>query len=123
VAGDEAHHQTRRRAAVAHVEHLIGFHEAADSAHPPDAVATLDDVGAKGAHGGCGVKHVLAGQQTVDGGFTDRDGAEHQRAMGNRLVARHADGTGQRAGSGGLQRPRRHASDSLWLMAVGFGSG
>ena len=38
VAGDEAHHQAGRRAAVAHVEHLIGFDEAADadSAHAPD---------------------------------------------------------------------------------------
>ena len=115
MAGDEAHHQAGRRAAVAHVEHLIGFDEAADadSAHPPDAVVALDDAGAECAHGGGGVKHVLAGQQAMDGGFTDRDGAEHQRAMGNRLVARHPDDPGQRAGFGGLERPRRHASVSL----------
>ena len=76
------------------------------------AVVASDDVGAEGAHGGGGVEHVLAGQQAVDGGFADRDGAEHQRAMGDRLVARHPDGPGQRAGFGGLERPGRHASVS-----------
>ena len=72
----------------------------------------LDDVGAERAHGGGGAQHVLAFEQAVDVGFADRDARRTSARGANRLVARHADDPGQRAGFGGLERPRRHASVS-----------
>ena len=46
------------------------------------------DRGAEGAHGAAGVEHVLALEEAADPGLADRERAEDQRAVRDRLVAR-----------------------------------
>ena len=47
-------------------------------------------LGAQRAHRGGGAQHVLAFQQAGDARLAHREGAEHQRAMADGLVAGHA---------------------------------
>jgi hypothetical protein len=65
------------------------------------------------------MQHVFSGQQAVNVGLADRERAEHQRAVRNGFVARHPDGSRQRTGGSGLERPGRHGTsqDETELLA------
>ncbi len=84
--------------------------------------AIMRDLGAQRAHGGGGAQHVLPGQQAGDAGLADRQRAEHQRAMADRLVARHGDPAVQRAWRpGGNKRAWGsfvHGGSGLWHEIV-----
>ena len=90
MARQDAAQQPRRRAGIAHVEHVCGLDQAADAAagDAPGAFAVTHDLGAKRPHGGGCPQHVLTIQQAGDPGLADSQRPEHQRAMADRLVAR-----------------------------------
>ena len=78
--------------------------------HRP-AVALMRDLGAQRPQRRGGGQHVLALQQAAHRGLAQRQGAEHQGAMGDRFVARRAhpalqaaDRTGDKLGRMGSQR-------------------
>ena len=58
--------------------------------HAPGALARALDRGAERAHGLAGVDDVLAFEQAGDRGLADRQRAENQGAVRDRLVAGHA---------------------------------
>ncbi len=93
MAGQNAAEQPRGGAGIAHVEHVIRAVQPADAgtSDEPSAIRVAAHGGAEGTHGGSGAQHVLAFQQAGDAGFTDRETSEHQRAMGDRFIARHGD--------------------------------
>ena len=94
MAGEEAHQQAGRGAGFAEIEHVGRLRRGRRCRRRAPARRrrrSLTMLGAERAHRGGGVAARPRLQQAVDGGFADREGAEHQRAMGNRLVARHAD--------------------------------
>jgi len=120
MAGDQAHQQAGRGAAIAHVERFLRLEQAADAdaMNMPDAVIVTADVGAHGAptaaigggyfgnfrahgaKGGRGGQHILALQQAFDPAFAHGQGGQHQRTVGNALVARNRDAAGQGRGGG-----------------------
>ena len=67
-------------------------------------VADALDTRAERAHGLGGVEHILAFEQPGDPGLADRERAEDQRAVRDRLVARHARAPRERAAAPGGQR-------------------
>ena len=97
VRRDQAHQQARAGAGIAEVEHLRRLAQAADAAaaRAPDAVGAALRLAAQLAHGGGGAQHILAFEQAVDLGLAHRQRAQHQRAVRDRLVARHARGSGE----------------------------
>jgi hypothetical protein len=60
--------------------------------------------GPEGAHRPGRIQHILAFQQAGDPGFTQGHRAEDQRAVTDRLVARHFGAARQRAGLAGGHR-------------------
>ncbi len=76
----------------------------ADAVHAPGAFAGALDRGAQRAHGLAGVEHVLAFEQAGDAGLADRQRAEDQGAVRDRLVAGHAHAALERARAAGGQR-------------------
>jgi len=104
MAADEAHGEPRAGAGIAEVEHRLRLQEPADAetGDRPGALAGAGDGGAERPHGGAGAEHVVGLEQPLDGGLAHRHGAEHQRAVRDRLVAGHADAADERTvGSGG----------------------
>ncbi len=61
--------------------------------NPCRAVAALD-VGPEGAKAGDRRAHIFTFGKTVDPAFALRQGGQHQSPMGNRLIARHGQFTG-----------------------------
>ena len=84
------------------------------------APAALDDAldsGAERAHGVCGVEDVLAFKQAGDLRLADRERAEDKRAVGDRLVARHADLAAERPRAPRAQGERRDPNAGLRFPA------
>jgi len=107
VGRQQAQQQARAGAAVAHVEHLGGLGQAADAGaeHAPRRAGPgrRHHLGAERGHRRGGGQHVGALEQVVDDCLADRDGADHQGAVRDRLVARHAHPAGERAAGMGDQ--------------------
>ncbi len=97
VARQDAGEQARGGAGVAEVQNVLRLAECADAASPdaPYAVLRPFGLGAQAAHRLGGGEHVLALQQAGDPCFAQRQAAQHQGAVRNGLVARHAGGAGQ----------------------------
>ena len=111
-AGD-AERQAHAGAGIAEIDGALGLEQPArpQPVHAPAPVAAPLDGGAEGAHGGGGRHDVVGFEQAGDAGLADRQRAEHQRAVRNRLVAGHGDAAAQRAGGDAHSVPwRRHAS-------------
>ena len=72
----------------------------ADAVDAPGALAGPLDRGAQRPHGLGGVDHVLAFEQPGDAGLADRERAEDQGAVRDRLVAGHAHAALERRPSG-----------------------
>src|SRR5262249_13937837 len=91
-AGARAHDQAAAGAGIAEVEHALRRAEAAhaDAVHAPLAFGHALDLGAQRAHRLAGVDHVLAFEQPGYAGFPDRERAEDEGAVRDRLVAGHA---------------------------------
>ncbi len=85
--------------------------------HRPGALTGSLDRGAECAHHFGGIDHVLAFEQARDPGLADGHRRQDQRAMRNRLVARHAQTPLQ---SGRAARGQRHGGQR---MAQGGESG
>ena len=100
MARADAREQTNRRPRVAEVEHRVGLRQTADACalHTPDSVVGPFDGRAEGAERSRRRQHVLAFQQAVHAGLSNRERAEHQRAVGDGLVAGHGAGAFQGAG-------------------------
>ena len=119
VAGDErgqrmgredAEQQSRRGPGIAEVEQILRLGKTADPdpVDSPAAIVGARRMGAERIHRRRGGEHILAFEQAGDLGPADRQRAQHQRAMRDRLVARHADfarergrGTRRVSGAGG----------------------
>ena len=82
------------------VERFGGLGEAAhaDAVNPPRAVVAALDLGAERADRPRGAHHVVAFEEPGDLGFADRERAEHQRPVRDRLVAGHARLAAKRTG-------------------------
>ena len=76
----------------------------ADAVDTPGLIAGPLHARAERTHGIGGVQDVLAFQQPADGGFADRQGAQNQSAVRDRLVAGHPDASLDRAALAGGQR-------------------
>ena len=99
-----AHDQPAAGGGIAEIEHPLRLPEAADpdAMHAPGALAGALDLRPQRPHGLAGVKHVLAFEKPGNPGLPDRQRAENQRAMRDRLVAGHAQAALERgAGAGG----------------------
>ena len=85
-------HQPAAGAGIAEIERLCGLREArdADAMHPPGALAGPLDGRPQGAHRLAGIDDVLAFEQALDAGLAHRQRAQNERAVRDRLVARHA---------------------------------
>jgi hypothetical protein len=94
VRRNQAHEQPRAGAGIAEIQHLRRFAQATDAATPrmPHAVDAALRLAAEEAHGGGGAQHIFPFQQAVDLGLAHRQRAQHQRAVRDRFVARHARG-------------------------------
>ena len=97
------HEETGAGAGIAEVEHIGGLAEAPDAApdHPPDALLVAPGLGPQRPHGRGAAQHILALEQAVDLALAHRESAHHEGAVGDRFVARHAGGSGERAGGSG----------------------
>jgi len=118
-----AENQAATGAGIAEIEDAIGRLEAADAdaVHAPNPLARALDAGAKGAHGLGGIEHILPFEQPRDPRFTDRQRAEDQRPVRDRLIAGHADAAAQRrvaAGGEGRWCDRLHGVDPMAALAV-----
>src|SRR5262245_41464291 len=91
-ARDRAHDQAAAGAGIAEVEHAVRLPEAADAdpVNAPSAFAGPLDASAQRPHRLGGVDHVLALEQPGDPRLADRERADDQGAVRNRLVAGHA---------------------------------
>ena len=67
----------------------------APAAGAPDAVLAALGFAAQQPHRFGGAQHVLAFQQALDGGLAQRQGAQHQRPVRERLDAGHPDPSAQ----------------------------
>ena len=78
------------------------FAQAPDAApaHGPGGPALLDRCTQR-AHGRGGAQHVFSGQKAENFGLAHRQRAEHERAVGNGLVAGHGNGARERFCLGG----------------------
>ena len=96
VAGDHAHHQAHAGAGIAEIEVACRLLQAAHAAaqHLPDAVR-LGDRAAQRLQGPGGAQDILALEQAGDARAAGRQRPEHEGAVRDRLVARHADAARQ----------------------------
>ena len=91
------HHQPRAGPGIAEIEGRRGLGQSAD-AGPGDAPAALAEAmgaAAERPHGRGGADHVLAFQQVLDLRLAQRQAADDQRPVRDRLVARHRDAARQ----------------------------
>src|SRR6202008_976267 len=91
---------------IAEVEHIVGLDEAAGAAaaHKPRAILTPFDRGAQFAQRLAGAKHVLTLEEAGHARLADGAGAQHQRAVRDRLVARRTGPALQGSGGVGAER-------------------
>ena len=125
-ARDRPHDEPAAGGGIAEIEHLARLAKACD-AHAVDipgagaaALGALDDAldsGAERAHGVCGVEDVLAFKEAGDLRLSHRERAEDERAMGDRLVARHADLAAERPRAPRAQGERRDPNAGLRFQA------
>src|SRR5262249_8198776 len=107
-AADRPHDQAAAGAGIAEVEHAMRFAEApdADAVNAPCAFAHALDLGAQRTHRLAGVEYVLAFEQPGYAGLPDRERAEDEGAVRDRLVAGHAraalEGARAAGGEGGF---------------------
>jgi hypothetical protein len=101
VAAGDPHGEADPGAGVAVVDDALRLEEAADaqSLDPPGSGIVARHRCPEAAHGRGGGEHVLAFEQSLDGRLADGKRAEHQGAVGNRLVAGRTDGAFQRPGA------------------------
>ncbi len=108
VAGEDAgegvrrhgpHQEPRAGAGIAEIEHVVGLRQAADAGagDGPDAVAAALDAGPHRAQRRGRAQHVVALEQAGDARAPDRKRAQDEGAVRDRLVARHAAASGERA--------------------------
>src|SRR3546814_2732900 len=85
--------QPRAGAVIAAVDDVGRLVESGDAApvDPPDRVGAALDRAAEGAHGVGGRQHDLALEQSLDEALADREAAEEQRPVRDRLVTRHPE--------------------------------
>ena len=93
-------------AGIAEIERLCGLREArnADPLHRPGALPGAFDSRPQGTHRLAGVDDVLAFEQALDAGLTHRHGGQDERAVRDRLVARHAHASLQAGRAAGGER-------------------
>src|SRR5262249_48774817 len=118
-AGVRPHDQTAAGAGIAEIEHAMRFAEAADAdaVNAPLAFGHALDLGAQRAHRLAGVDHVLAFEQPGYAGFPDRERAEDEGAVRDRLVAGHARAALEGARAAGGERGFGdvvHVRSSAW---------
>ena len=91
VGADQAHGEARAGAGIAEIERRLRLQQAAIAGALDDPfVAALLDPRAHRLHGVAGAHHVLAFEQAGDAGLAGGKAAEHEGAVRDRLVARHA---------------------------------
>src|SRR5262249_39460848 len=105
-AADRSHDQTAAGAGIAEVEHAMRFAEApdADAVNAPLAFGHALALGAQRAHRLAGVEYVLAFEQPGYAGLPDRERAEDEGAVRDRLVAGHARAALEGARAAGGER-------------------
>ena len=105
-AGHGPHHQPAAGAGIAEIERSLRLREPgdADPAHDPRERAGSLHLRAQRPHRFGGIEHVFALEQARNPGFADRQRAQDQGAVGNRLVAGNADFSGQGAAGAGFER-------------------
>ena len=122
MARQDAGQQPRRRARVAHVQHIGGLHQAthAPPRHAPGARTILCHLPAERPHRGGRAQHVLAFEQAADPRLANRQGAEHKGAVADRLVAGNGDGApeGGRGAGGAEGLERVHHGRALSTSAL-----
>ena len=102
------HHQPAAGAGIAEIERRLRLCESGDpdTVHRPGEIAGSLHPGAQRPHRLGGVEHVLAFEQPRYPGFADRQRAQNQGTVRNRLVAGNADLPGEGAARTGFQRRR-----------------
>jgi hypothetical protein len=92
------HHQPAAGGGIAEIQHIRRLPEAtdADPLHPPNGFGSAHDGRAQRPHSLAGVEHILALQETGYAGLAHRQRAEDERAVRDRLVARHAQAAAKR---------------------------
>ncbi len=113
---DEAH----ARAGIAAINNLRRLGKPANShaMHAPLAAAQILDLGPESPHRLGGVDHVLALEKPRNPRFADAQGAQDQRAMGNRLVPRHIRHALQHSTFTGRHRNRSAVARHIHLCKV-----
>src|SRR5262249_4758281 len=106
-------------AGIAEVKHAMRFAEApdADAVNAPLAFGHALDLGAQRARRLAGVEYVLAFEQPGDAGLPDRERAEDEGAVRDRLVAGHTRAALEGARAAGGQRRFGgvvHVRSSAW---------
>ena len=89
--GHGAHDQPHARAGIAAIDHILGFGETAHPhpMHMPDAIVVAADLGPEGAHRAGRIQHILPLQKAGDHRLAHRHRPKDERAVRDRLVARH----------------------------------
>ena len=120
MAGEQAHQQAGRGAAIAHVERALRLKQSAnaDAMDMPDAIGVALNVRAHRPHGGGGRQHVFAFQQAFDPAFAHGQCRQHERAVRNALVPRYGHAARQGGCGGECHRAGQfggsgHGSSSL----------
>ena len=128
MACQQAHQQAGRRAAIAHVQRSLRLEQTADAhaMNMPDALGVAIDLRAHRPHRGRGGEHILALQQAFHPAFPHRQRRQHQRSVGNALVAGHGDAARQRRRSaegrgGGLIIRLGHGCPLSWNRKNAWG--
>ncbi len=113
VARDHAEHEPAPGAGIAEVERRGRRAQAAHPLTPHlEGPVRPGNLGAERGHGLRRGHHVLGLKQPGDAGVAGGQGPQDQRAMGNRLVARHARAAGKARGRTGGQGLRHGLSIS-----------
>ncbi|MGY4366943.1 hypothetical protein ACVW1A_003008 [Bradyrhizobium sp. LB1.3] len=107
-AGDGAHDQPAAGAGVAEIQRRLGLGEARNThaVHRPGEITYALDPSAERFHGFCGVEDVLALEEARDPGLSNRERAQDEGTVGDRLVPRHPYFSGQGAAGARLKRRR-----------------
>ena len=92
----ESHQQPRGRAAIAHINHASGLHQAAEARAPdmPCAILIAFYLRAQLPHRLRGGENILAFQEALHAALSDRQRRQHQRAVGHGFITRNADAPG-----------------------------
>ncbi len=103
MAGDDPQHQPRAGAGIAEIERRAGRQKRADARalHAPGPRSHALKLGPERATSADGGERIVPFQQALDPGLAHRQQAEHERAVGDRLVAGHANAALERARAAG----------------------